>query len=98
MRKLAAFPNVFAKLSGLVAEADWKAWTAGEFRPYLDVAMEAFGPRRLMIGSDWPVCLVGAPYERAMGVVREYCEKLSSDEQQRVMGGTADEFWRLRQS
>jgi L-fuconolactonase len=96
IRKLAAFPNVYAKLSGLVAEADWGAWKAEDFTPYLDVAMEAFGARRLMVGSDWPVCLVGAEYEQAIGVVREYCGRLSEDERNAVMGGTAGEFWGLK--
>jgi L-fuconolactonase len=95
IRALAKFPNVSAKLSGLVAEADWASWKTEDFRPYLDVAFEAFGARRLMLGSDWPVCLVGAPYERAIGVVPEYCARLSKEEQEAVMGGTARAVWKI---
>ena len=70
IRELASFPNVYAKLSGLVTEADWEAWTPEDIWPYLDVAFECFGPDRLMIGSDWPVCLCAASYKRAMNVVK----------------------------
>ena len=61
---LAELPNVCCKLSGLVTEADWASWTPAQLRPYLDAALECFGPSRLMIGSDWPVCLVAASYAR----------------------------------
>jgi L-fuconolactonase len=64
---MAAFPNVFCKLSSLVTEADCNHWRPDDMAPYLDVAFEAFGPERLMIGSDWPVCTVAASYGRAMG-------------------------------
>ena len=67
MRRLAALPNVWCKLSGLVTEADWDAWTPSGLRPYLDVAADAFGPDRLMIGSDWPVCTLASSYARTMG-------------------------------
>lgn len=58
IRELAAEPNVTAKLSGLITEAAWDDWDAAALRPYVDVALDAFGPRRLMFGSDWPVCLL----------------------------------------
>lgn len=60
--EVAARPNVVAKLSGLVAEADWAHWTIGDLRPYVAAAVELFGPDRLMFGSDWPVCEVAASY------------------------------------
>ena len=60
IQELAAFPNVFCKLSGMVTEADWQRWKPENMTPYLDVAFECFGPKRLMIGSDWPVCTVAA--------------------------------------
>ena len=69
LRALAAQPNVWAKLSGLVTEADWTRWTPGDIEPYLDVAFDCFGAERLMIGSDWPVCTVAADYARTMAVV-----------------------------
>lgn len=71
IRELAAFPNVVCKLSGLVTEADWHHWKPEDMGPYLDAAFESFGPQRLMIGSDWPVCTVAATYGGAMGVVKD---------------------------
>ena len=95
IRALAASPNVFCKLSGLVTEADWQHWTPEHITPYLDVAFESFGPARLMIGSDWPVCLVAATYTRALKVVTDYVSRLSPDSQDAVLGGNAARFWRL---
>jgi L-fuconolactonase len=95
IRRLAAFPNVCAKLSGLVTEADWQKWKPADIAPYLDVAFTAFGPERLMIGSDWPVCLVAAPYARAVAVVKDYIAKLKPESRDAVMGGNAMRFWRL---
>jgi L-fuconolactonase len=93
--RMAALPNVCCKLSGLVTEADWQRWTPGQLRPYLDAALDAFGPQRLMVGSDWPVCLVAAPYAATLGLVREAISEYSADEQQRMLAGTASEFWSL---
>lgn len=93
--RLAAFPNVFAKLSGLVTEADWLMWTPEQIDPYLDVAFEAFGPQRLMIGSDWPVCLAAVTYSRAIGVVKDYIVKNKPEFWDDVLGGNAMRFWRL---
>ena len=95
IRALAAHPHVYAKLSGLVTEADWNAWTPADLRPYLDVAFEAFGADRLMIGSDWPVCLVAAPYQRTLNAVVEYIAARPAHERDAVLGGTAQRFWRL---
>ena len=95
LRRLAAFPNVFCKLSGLVTEADWQRWTPQALRPYLDVAYHAFGPERLMIGSDWPVCTVAADYARTMGVVQDYLEGRPADERAAILGGNARSFWKL---
>ncbi len=96
IRELASFPNVYAKLSGLVTEADWEAWTPDDIWPYLDVAFEYFTPHRLMIGSDWPVCLCAASYKRAMSVVRQYLDRCDGKERAAVLGGNAASFWRLR--
>lgn len=92
---MAALPNVCCKLSGLVTEADWRSWTPGQLRPYLDAALDAFGPDRLMIGSDWPVCLVAAPYVATLALVRDAVGEYSADEQRRILAGTAIEFWNL---
>lgn len=97
IRALAASsPNVFCKLSGLVTEADWQRWTPEHITPYLDVAFESFGPERLMIGSDWPVCLVAASYSRAVKVVNDYILHLPPESQAAVLGGNAARFWRLK--
>ena len=96
IRGLAAFPNVFCKLSGLVTEADWVGWKAEDIHPYLDVAFEAFGPSRLMIGSDWPVCLMASPYGRAIDVVKNYLQFHPSDVREAVLGRNALRFWRLK--
>src|SRR5215472_1346622 len=97
IRQLAGFPNVFAKLSGLVTEADWLHWKAEDIIPYLDVAFDCFGPNRLMIGSDWPVCLVAAGYARVMGVVKKYLDRQSAEVREAVLGANPQRFWRLRQ-
>lgn len=96
IRRLAAFPNVFAKLSGLVTEADWQRWKPEDIGPYLDVAFECFGPDRLMIGSDWPVCLVASDYMRVTDVVKNYLHRQSVEVREAVLGGNAQRFWRLR--
>ncbi len=95
IRELAEFPNVFCKLSGLVTEADWQDWQPEQIVPFLDIAFESFGPDRLMIGSDWPVCLVAASYERATEVVRTYLLKKAPECRESVLGGNAQRFWRL---
>ena len=95
IRALAAHRNVYAKLSGLITEAHWKAWTPDELRPYLDVAFDAFGWERLIVGSDWPVCLVAGDYRRTMDVVLEYMAARPAHERDAVLGGNAQRFWRL---
>lgn len=97
IQELAAFPNVFCKLSGMVTEADWHHWKPQDMAPYLDVAFESFGPQRLMIGSDWPVCTVAASYDNAMGLVKDYLGRHSVQVQEAVLGGNAQRFWRLPQ-
>ena len=95
LRALARCSNVCAKVSGLVTEASWADWTAGQIRPYLDVAFDCFGADRLMIGSDWPVSTVAADYARTMAVVTDYLDTRSVAEREAVLGGTAARFWRL---
>ena len=96
IRELAAFPNVYCKVSGLVTEADWQEWKPEHLRPYLDVAFECFGPSRLMIGSDWPVCTVAASYARVMDLVKGYLGKYTANDRKAVLGGNAAAFWRLK--
>lgn len=89
LRRLAAAPNVWCKLSGLVTEADWQSWTPAQIEPYLDVAFDAFGPGRLIAGSDWPVCTLASDYSRTMAVVRDYLGRFTSAEREAVLGGNA---------
>jgi L-fuconolactonase len=95
MRELGERENVWCKVSGMVTEADWKTWTPETLKPYLDVAVEAFGPARLMAGSDWPVCLVASEYARWFEVLRGYFAGFSEVERGRVFGGTAVEVYGL---
>ncbi|MFF0221302.1 amidohydrolase family protein [Streptomyces sp. NPDC004629] len=86
---LAALPNTVAKLSGLVTEADPASWTTGDLRPYTEAALAAFGPDRLMFGSDWPVCTLAAPYGRVLAAARELTAHLGAAERTAVFEGTA---------
>ncbi len=95
IRKLAQFPNVLCKLSGLITEADWQLWKPEQMVPYLEVAFDAFGPQRLMIGSDWPVCLVAATYRTAMSVVQKWLGQFPSETRDAILGGNAQRFWKL---
>jgi L-fuconolactonase len=89
IRELGRRPNVFCKLSGMVSEADPRGWTRATLEPYADAVLEAFGPSRVMFGSDWPVCLVGVSYAQWLATVRELCGGLSAAERESVLGGTA---------
>jgi len=95
IRLLSEFPNVLCKLSGLVTEADWKHWKPEQIVPYLDIAFESFGPDRLMIGSDWPVCLVAASYAQTVEVVKTYLQEKGPEDREAVLGGNAQRFWHL---
>jgi L-fuconolactonase len=92
---LAKRENVYCKLSGMATEADWNGWTYEALEPYFDAVLEAFEPRRLMFGSDWPVLLLAAPYETWLGAVSRKLETLSAEEQDRIWWGTAAEAYRL---
>jgi L-fuconolactonase len=94
-RELAKFPNLMAKVSGLVTEADWHAWTPEQVVECVDVAFACFGAGRLMIGSDWPVCTVAGTYDRVMGVIMKYVGRLKEEEREAVLGGNAAKFWGL---
>jgi L-fuconolactonase len=93
MREMAKRQNVYCKLSGMVTEADLEHWTPRDLEPYIDVVLEAFGPRRIMYGSDWPVLLRASDYARWFGTVSNAISKLSKEEQDRIMGGTAAEAY-----
>jgi L-fuconolactonase len=95
MMELGLRENVWCKVSGMVTEAKWDAWTPETLKPYLDVAVEAFGPERLMAGSDWPVCLVASGYAQWFDVLQNYFAGFSEAERARVFGGTAVEVYGL---
>ena len=92
---LGGFPHVWCKLSGLVTEADWRSWTAAQLRPYIDTALECFGPDRLMIGSDWPVCTLASSYALTLGTLEHALAACSGAERASVLGGTAQRLWGL---
>lgn len=95
MTELAKLPNVYCKLSGMVTEADWQNWKPEHLKPYLDVVFEAFGTNRVMIGSDWPVCLVAGKYEKVMGVVMDYISKFSETDKAKILGGNALKAYKI---
>jgi L-fuconolactonase len=96
LRGLAALPNTSAKLSGLVTEADWHRWQVADLRPYTEAALEEFGPDRLMFGSDWPVCTLGASYSGVLEAARDLTAGLSPAEREAVFSGTATRAYGLR--
>jgi len=93
VRRLAKLPNVWCKVSGMLTEADHQAWKAEQFRPYLDTVFEAFGPSRLMYGSDWPVCLFAGSYEQAFRLVDDYARGLTEAERAGLFGGNCRKFY-----
>ncbi|MCE7011181.1 amidohydrolase family protein [Kibdelosporangium philippinense] len=95
IRELAGFENVTCKLSGLVTEADWAKWTVDDLRPYAEVVLEAFGPSRVMFGSDWPVCLLAASYEDVVEAAEDLTSNFSQEERDQVFGGTAARVYTL---
>ena len=96
LRELARRPNVSCKLSGLITEADVATWTPAQLQPYFDVVLEAFGPRRLLFGSDWPVCLAGASYARWKTTVEAATRTLSADERTALFGRNAQRIYGLQ--
>ena len=95
LQKLAAHENVMCKISGLVTEADYQSWTYGQLLPYLDAAFEAFGPDRLLFGSDWPVCLVAAEYHEVKGILEKYLTPFSENEKAKIFGLNAMRFYSI---
>lgn len=95
MRRIAAHPNVYCKLSGLITEADWRSWSADACRPYLDVVFEAFGVDRVMFGSDWPVCLLAGTYEQVKDLIGDYTRDLPAADRAKILGANAAQFYGL---
>ncbi|WP_263357405.1 amidohydrolase family protein [Acidicapsa ligni] len=97
IHELARRPHVSCKLSGLVAEADYEHWTVDDLLPYAETVLEAFGPKRILFGSDWPVCTVGVSYSHWAAVVHDFIAQLSVEEQDAILGGNAARFYGISQ-
>ncbi len=95
MQQLASMQNVYCKLSGMVTETDWYAWTPDDIKPYLDEVVDAFGSGRLMIGSDWPVCLLAGEYQKVIQLVENYFSDYSENEKADIFGNTATRVYHL---
>jgi len=95
IRRLASYPNVYCKLSGLVTEADWQRWTFDDLRPYVETVFKCFGTDRVVFGGDWPVVTLAASYSRWFNTAWQLCNKLSPDEQYRVFYQNALDFYRI---
>ncbi len=83
---LASFPNTVCKVSGMVTESHWNSWRIEDFEPYFEVVLRAFGPSRLMFGSDWPVALLSATYSQVVNLAENLTHSFSE--------GENDSFWR----
>jgi L-fuconolactonase len=95
LERAAAYPNVYAKISGLNTAADPASWTAADLQPYVDRALELFGPDRLMYGGDWPVAILAGDYAQVWRETNAVLSALTEVERARILGGTATEFYRL---
>jgi len=95
MKPVAAFPNIYCKLSGLVTEANWTSWQLADLRPYVDDALDLFGTDRIMFGSDYPVCLLAASYDRVLESFQELLKDLSDDDRDKIFSSNAQRFYRL---
>jgi L-fuconolactonase len=95
MLAAAAFPNVYAKVSGLNTVADWQTWSGADLKPYVDFAVDAFGPDRLMFGSDWPVCTLAGSYQAVWVETNKALEGRPRQAIDAILGGTAAKVYRL---
>lgn len=95
LKEIAKHPNVFVKVSGMVTEANWKTWKKEDFYIYLDYILDYFGTDRIVYGSDWPVCLLSATYQQQLEIVQTYFGKLSKNEQDKIFGLNAIEFYQI---
>lgn len=94
-KPLARYTNMYVKLSGLVTEANWNSWQTDDLRPFVDTALEAFGPDRMMFGSDYPVCLLAASYDRVLDSFQEILKSLSASDRDKIFSQNAEKFYRL---
>ena len=95
LKPVAAYSNIHCKLSGLVTEASWGSWQTKDLRPFVECALELFGPKRLMFGSDHPVCLLAASYQRVLESFQDLLSELSAEDRERIFATNAIGFYRL---
>ena len=95
MKKISLYQNVYCKISGMVTEADWNDWRVLDFKIYVDTVVKAFGTDRLMYGSDFPVCLLAADYDKQLNIVHHYFSDFSNMEKKKIMGGNASKFYNI---
>jgi len=95
MREIGKQENVYCKLSGMITEADYNAWTPEQLHPYMHLVLEAFGSERTMFGSDWPVCLVAGSYKKVKNIVTDFISELSLQDQHMIMGENSIDFYLL---
>jgi L-fuconolactonase len=95
LEPVAALPNVWCKLSGMITEANWKNWTPQDLKPYVEHAVRLFGYDRLMFGSDWPVCTLAGSYQQVVEALHECVDPISTVDAAMLWGGTARSFYRL---
>ena len=98
IQELAGYANVCCKVSGMVTETHWGQWKPEDFTPYLDIVFEAFGPDRIMIGSDWPVCKLSGDYQSVMNIVIDYLQQFSEEIQAKILGGNCARFYEVEQN
>lgn len=97
LTELATYKNVYVKLSGMVTEAEWKTWRKEDFKIYLDIVFKAFGPKRIMVGSDWPVCTVSNRYEAVMGIVLDYVKQFAPEFKSQILGENCARFYSIKE-
>lgn len=97
IKSLSTFKNVACKVSGLPTEADWKSWNKTTIKPYLDVVYKAFGSKRILFGSDWPVSLLAGKYATTVGLIEDYISDFSESEQHQIMGLNAKNWYHLKE-
>lgn len=96
MKALGNFENVHCKISGIITEADYQSWQTAELLPYLHLVLEAFGPKRILYGSDWPVCLVAGSYIEVLELAKEFSKELSTSEQEHFFYKNAQRVYHLK--
>ena len=96
LQRLAACPNVWCKISGMVTEARWRQWRPADFHRYLDIVLDAFGAGRVMIGSDWPVCTLSGDYAATMGIVTDYVQQFPAKIRADILGLNCAKFYGVK--